>query len=123
MRAEAFTLSEKVNQNSGRYQAALAKGVRFLEERIAFRKNAAADTQQSRYEDMTFRIFRNEAIQKYRAQFDLAAQYVFLAAAAYDFETQLLGGRAGAGAVPHVPVVVLVVVRDDVAFEQGMVLG
>jgi hypothetical protein len=46
---------------------------------------------------MTFRIFRNDAIQKYRAQYDLAAQYVFLAAVAYDYETQLLGGRAGAG--------------------------
>jgi hypothetical protein len=46
---------------------------------------------------MTFRIFRNDAIQKYRAQFDLAAQYVFLTAVAYDFETQLLGGRSGAG--------------------------
>jgi hypothetical protein len=97
LRAEAFTLSEKVNQSSGRYQAALAKGLRLLEERTAFRKNVAADTQASRYQDMTFRIFRNDAIQKYRAQFDLAAQYVFLAAVAYDFETQLLGGRAGAG--------------------------
>ena len=46
---------------------------------------------------MTFRIFRNDAIQKYRAQFDVAAKYVFLAAVAYDYETQLLGDRSGAG--------------------------
>jgi hypothetical protein len=46
---------------------------------------------------MTFRIFRNDAIQKYRAQYDLAAQYVFLAAVAYDYETQSLGDRPGAG--------------------------
>jgi hypothetical protein len=97
LRAEGFALAEKVNQNRGRYQAALEKGLRLLDERIAFRKNAAAETQQSRYQDMTFRIFRNDAIQKYRAQFDLAAQYVFLAAVAYDFETQLLGGQPGAG--------------------------
>ena len=38
---------------------------------------------------MAFRIFRSDAIQKYRAQFDLAARYVYLAARAYDFETCL----------------------------------
>jgi len=97
LRVEGFALTEAVAQNAGRYQAVLAKGLRLMEERIAFRKNAAAETQASRYQDMTFRIFRNDAIQKYRAQFDLAAQYVFLAATAYDFETQLLGGNSGAG--------------------------
>jgi hypothetical protein len=97
LRVEAFTQREVLAQSAGKYQAAVAKGLRLLDERTAFRKNAAADTQASRYQDMTFRIFRNDAIQKYRAQYDLAAQYVFLAAVAYDYETQLLGGRAGAG--------------------------
>ena len=97
LRATALELSETVNQNVGRYQAAVAKGLRLIDERIAFRKNTAAETQASRYQDMTFRIFRNDAIQKYRAQFDLAAQYVYMAAVAYDFETQLLGGKPGAG--------------------------
>lgn len=97
LRAEVFALVEAQKQTAGRFQAAVARGLRLLDERIAFRKNAAADTQASRYQDMTFRIFRNDAIQKYRAQFDLAAQYVFLAAVAYDYETQLLGGRSGAG--------------------------
>ena len=46
---------------------------------------------------MAFRIFRNDALQKYRAQFDLAARYVYLAAKAYDYETNLLGGDNGAG--------------------------
>ena len=97
LRLEALALQEVVFQNVGRYQAAVARGLRLLEERVAFRRTSAADTQASRYQDMTFRIFRNDAIQKYRAQFDLAAQYVFLAAVAYDYETQLLGGRTGAG--------------------------
>jgi Concanavalin A-like lectin/glucanases superfamily/Pentaxin family len=97
LRVEAFAQREVLNQAAGRYQAAVAKGLRLLDERVAFRRNAAADTQASRYQDMTFRIFRNDAIQKYRAQFDLAAQYVFLAAVAYDYETQLLGGHTGAG--------------------------
>src|SRR3989454_181894 len=62
LRSEAFALVENANQNIGRYQAVLAKGLRLMEERIAFRKNAAAETQASRYQDMTFRIFRNDAI-------------------------------------------------------------
>ncbi len=97
LRVEALTLSEKVSQNVGNYLAAVARGLRLLEERTTFRKITAGETQASRYQDMTFRIFRNDAIQKYRAQFDLTARYVFLAAVAYDFETQLLGGRSGSG--------------------------
>ncbi len=96
-RFEMLAQAQKLDQVAGAYEAALAKGLRLVEERIAFRKDTAAETQASRYQDMTFRIFRNDAIQKYRAQFDLAARYVFLAGVAYDFETQLLGGRTGAG--------------------------
>jgi hypothetical protein len=46
---------------------------------------------------MAFRIFRNDALQKYRAQFDLAARYVYLAAKAYDYETGLLQTSSRAG--------------------------
>ena len=46
---------------------------------------------------LPFRIFRNDALQKYRAAFDLAARYVYLAAAAYDYETNLLGSDAQGG--------------------------
>ena len=41
---------------------------------------------------MAFRIVRSDAIQKYRAQFDLAARYAYLAARAYDYETCLAPG-------------------------------
>ncbi|MEP7705717.1 hypothetical protein [Paraglaciecola sp. 25GB23A] len=97
LRIELFTQSEVVNQNQGNYFTILAEGQRLLEERRAFRIAAAADTQRSRYTDLTFRIFRNDALAKYRAQFDLAARYVYLAAAAYDYETNLLGNESGAG--------------------------
>src|SRR5262249_20616028 len=40
---------------------------------------------------------RNDALQKYRAQFDLAARYAYLDATAYDYETNLLGSASGAG--------------------------
>jgi hypothetical protein len=46
---------------------------------------------------MTFRIFRNDALQKYRAQFDMAARYAFLAAKAYDYDTALLDSSSLAG--------------------------
>jgi hypothetical protein len=97
LRLELQSLGEAINQAGGQYLAVLAKGQRLLEERCDFRRRAAAQTQQSRYQDMTFRIFRNDALQKYRAAFDLAARYVFLAAAAYDYEVNLLGTDSRSG--------------------------
>jgi len=96
-RIEAYQQAEAVRQAATRYQAAIAAGHRLLEERLAFRRYTAGDLQHSRYNDMTFRIIRNDAVAKYRAQFDLAARYVYLAAAAYDYETQLLGTQNGSG--------------------------
>jgi hypothetical protein len=95
-RLEALTQAEEFKQAVGRYQATLAKGLREWDELIAFRKKTAAKTADSRYKDMAFRVFRNDALQKYRAQFDLAARYTYLAAAAYDYETNLLGSAGGA---------------------------
>jgi hypothetical protein len=81
-----------MQQSSGHYLSTLSKGVRLLDDRIRFRRQTAAQIQNYRYKDMAFRIFRNDALQKYRAQFDLAARYVYLAARAYDFETCLSQG-------------------------------
>src|SRR5204863_3631860 len=88
-RLELYNLYEALQQASGNYRATLAGGLRLLENRLRFRQQTAAQVQEFRYKDMAFRIFRNDALQKYRAQFDLAAMYVFLAAKAYDFETAL----------------------------------
>jgi hypothetical protein len=96
-RYELFELKEALRQAMGNYQATLASAQRLAEERIAFRRSVAATTQQARYNDMAFRIFQNDALQKYRAQFDLAARYVYLAAKAYDYETCLLGSQSGSG--------------------------
>ena len=97
LRLELFTQAEVVNQSLGSYYEVLAEGQRLLEERRSFRVFTAGDVQANRYSDLTFRIFRNDALQKYRAQFDLAARYVYLAATAYDYETNLLGDDAGSG--------------------------
>jgi hypothetical protein len=94
---ELAMLQEVIQQSMGNLQARLAEGQRLYAELIAFRKAAAADTQNHRYRDMAFRIFRNDAIQKYRAQFDLAARYAYLAATAYDYETNLLSDAGAAG--------------------------
>jgi hypothetical protein len=91
-RLELSTDFEALQQSLGKYQSALASGERLLEDRLRFRQDTAAQVQQYRYKDMAFRLFRNDALQKYRAQFDLAAMYVYLAARAYDYETDLKKG-------------------------------
>jgi len=68
----------------------IAEGTRLLEERDAFRAATAEKVSDYRYKDMSFRIFRNDALQKYRAQFDLAARYAYLSAKAYGYETNLV---------------------------------
>ncbi|MBN2505495.1 MAG: hypothetical protein JXQ71_02255 [Verrucomicrobia bacterium] len=92
MRLEIYNLIEAIQQGAGNHRAALARGQRLLEDRLRFRQQTAAQVQAYRYKDMAFRVFRNDALQKYRAQFDLAAMYVFLCAKAYDFETNLREG-------------------------------
>ncbi len=91
LRLEVFRQEEALRQAYGRYLATVAEGQRVLDELVRFRKLAAAQTTEHRYRDMAFRIFRNEALQKYRATFDLAARYVYLCATAYDYESNFLG--------------------------------
>ena len=94
---DCLMLKEALQQSLGKYYAVLARGERLLTERAEIRARAAADVQEYRYQDLGFRVFRNDALQKYRASFDLAARYTYLAAAAYDYETNLLGYDYGAG--------------------------
>ena len=89
-RLELQILMEQIGQCTGEYAATLAKGLRILDERTRVRIQTASKVQDYRYKDMAFRIFRNDALQKYRAQFDMAARYIYLAAKAYDYETNLL---------------------------------
>jgi hypothetical protein len=91
-RLELAAVAQSQEQSAARYQAALARGVRLLEERTRFRQQTAAQIQTYRYKDMAFRVFRSDALQKYRAQFDLAARYAYLATKAYDYETCLAPG-------------------------------
>jgi hypothetical protein len=97
MRMEIDLQAEAMQQSAQRYVSTLTKGERILEERLRFRKQTAGQIQDYRYQDMTFRVFRNDALQKYRASYDMAARYVYLAAKAYDYETTLLDGDRMAG--------------------------
>ena len=97
LRAEVFARTESIKELVGDYKAALSRGQRIFQNLVIFRQEGAAGTQQYRYQDMAFRIFRNDALQKYRQSFNLAARYVYLAASAYDYETNLLGSDSQAG--------------------------
>lgn len=88
-RLRLFKAREQVRQAAENYRALEGKALRLLEERDTFNKKVAAKTHGKRYQDMAFRLNRTEASQKYRAAFDMAAKYVYLAAKAYDYETNL----------------------------------
>jgi hypothetical protein len=77
----------------------LAEAQRIQSQRETFRKRAAAQVQGYRTKDLTFRTFRNEALEQYRSLYDLAARYTYLAAKSYDYETGLLGSTSGQSAI------------------------
>lgn len=77
------------------YRTLLAEGDRLQAERQVSRQRTAAVIQGFRTRDAAFRIFRNEKLERYKALFDMAARYAFLAASAFDYDTGLLGGSEG----------------------------
>jgi hypothetical protein len=81
---------QELDDAQRKYRALLAEGDRIQEERRIFRQRAAAVIQGFRTRDAAFRIFRNEKLERYKALYDLAAQYTFMAAKAFDYETGLL---------------------------------
>ena len=87
LRVAIFKEIQALRALSDQYRSLLDEGGRLIDERTAFNKRVAAQTQRNRYQDMTFRVSRNHALQTYRSSFDLASRYAFLAASAYDYET------------------------------------
>lgn len=78
-----------------KYRSTLAEGDRIQQERQIFRQRSAAVIQGYRTRDAGFRAFRNEKLERYKTLFDLAGQYAFMAAQAYDYETGLLHSDQG----------------------------
>jgi hypothetical protein len=81
---------QRVENAQQAFLAAVAKGEDLLAERERCRKQCAQRIAAGRYNDMAFRIFRNDALRRYGDAFQLAARYTYLAAMAYDYETCLL---------------------------------
>ena len=77
---------EIVSQSVGRLQRAMQTGRSLVAERDRLRLRFAEEARQEQYRDLSFRVFRNNALEKYRAFFDLAARYVALSARAYAYE-------------------------------------
>ncbi len=97
LRLELVERRLDLRENLATIRTTISEGLRLLRELVRFRQRVASDVEDYRYEDMTFRLLRNDALQKYRAQFDLAARYTYLAASAYDYETNLVGTDAASG--------------------------
>jgi hypothetical protein len=114
---ELFSMNEAMQQAGDAYLAVLARGLRLQDDLLRFRKETAADVREFRFKDMAFRVFRNDALQKYRAQFDLAARYVYLAAKAYDFETNLQPHHA---AQPRTILTNIIRARSLGSFSNGL---
>jgi hypothetical protein len=71
-------------------ESVIAEAERIIEERTLERTQAADSITKERYNDMFFRLARNNALSRYSSQFELAQKYAYLAAQAYDYETGLL---------------------------------
>ena len=84
-----FREIEALRALSDEYRSTIARGAKLVDERAAYNKRVAALTQQNRYQDMTFRVSRNHALEQYHASLALASRYAYLAAKAYDYETNL----------------------------------
>jgi hypothetical protein len=116
---EYFDLSNELSESQGllwtinyktralddarrRYRSLKAKGERIQTEREIFRQRSAALVQGFRTRDVAFRVFRDEKLERYKTLFDLAAQYAYLAANAYDYETGLLNTERGRAFVSRI---------------------
>ena len=74
---------------SRQMQSTIVEGLRLLKEREAMNKFIASSAQKDRYQDMMLRLTRNDALAKYQSAFENAARYAWLAAKAYEYETDL----------------------------------
>ena len=78
-------------------EAVIAEAERAIDTRTLARQQATDVLTKTRYNEMFFRLARNNALSRYSAQFELAQKYAWLAAQAYDYETGLLSSDRASG--------------------------
>ena len=83
---EVSVARQTVAQALGRLEMAVQRGLLLRRERDRLRTRLEGELLEERHRDLAFRVFRNNALQKYRAFYDLAARFVVLAARAYAYE-------------------------------------
>jgi ABC-type branched-subunit amino acid transport system substrate-binding protein len=94
---QLYTQMEGYFTSLERYSTAVDGANRTLKQYLAWRKRIAANVALQRYEDLGYRVFRNDVLEKFDRQLEIASRYVYLAARAYDYETCLLSSDALAG--------------------------
>ena len=99
---EVANLATDYQRSNEALRNVLVEGQNLLTDRETFRQRAAAGINGYRTKDLTFRTFRNEALEQYRTLYDLAGRYTYLAAKSYDYETGLLGTPAGQKVISNV---------------------
>jgi hypothetical protein len=98
LRIQLLLAQNDVGDAQTNYLNAVQLGYRKLRELSVKRQQWAGQVSEQRYGDMAYRTFQTDALQKYRQQFDMAQLYTFLAAGAYDYETNLAGSDPANGA-------------------------
>jgi hypothetical protein len=87
LRIRMFSIREQLRGLLDQYRATLEEGLRLVEARRHANVQLAATAQNNRYHDLLFRTGRHEGIQRYRTLYDLAQRYCYMAAKAFDYET------------------------------------
>ncbi|MCX6032118.1 MAG: dockerin type I repeat-containing protein [Chloroflexi bacterium] len=97
LRLELYLAADAYAGAMDDYKTTVQRGFSRLNELSLLRQRWAGQVTEQRYGDMAYRIFQNDALQKYRQEFDLTQLYTYLTAAAYDYETNLAGSDPANG--------------------------
>ena len=96
-RAEMVEAYRALLASQASVETLVAEAERIIDERTLKRTQAVDSLTKMRYNEMFFRIERDNALSRYSATFDLAQKYAYLAARAYDYETGLLSSDPRSG--------------------------